>query len=203
MRPYQHQLLRRSLALVALLLALSGCGNYLASSEPVVLNSGTVIAVTVDQAISSETASPGDHFDASVAAPVVIEGQEVIPIGARASGHVTVAKSAGRFAGNAELGIVLDSVTVNGETYRIETAPYLRASKGRGKRTALGAGVGAAAGAAIGAIAGGGKGAAIGAGAGAGAGTAGTALTGERDIVIPAETKHGFRLTESLHIQAT
>jgi len=198
-----HQLRRTSLVPVVLLLAVCGCGSYLSPPDPVVLNSGTVIAVTVDQTISSKSASSGDRFDASVASPVVIEGKEVIPRGAQASGHVTSAKSAGRFAGNAELGIVLDSVTVNGETYRVETAPYLRSSKGRGKRTAIGAGVGAAAGAVVGAIAGGGKGAAIGAGAGAGAGTAGTALTGERDIVIPAETKHDFRLTESLRIEVT
>jgi hypothetical protein len=98
------------------------------------------------------------------------------------------------------LAVVLDSVTVNGETYDIQTAPFVRASKGRGKRTATGAGIGAAAGAVIGAIAGGGKGAAIGAGAGAGAGTAGTALTGQRDITIPAEMRHSFRLTQPLEI---
>jgi len=190
----------KSLILVTLL-AVWGCGSVLSSSDPVVLNSGTVIAVTVDQPLSSKTATPGDHFDASVVAPVVVEGRQVIPAGAKASGTVTAAKSAGRFAGNAELAVVLDSVTVSGETYEIDTAPFVRASKGRGKRTAIGAGLGAAAGAAIGAIAGGGKGAAIGAGAGAGAGTAGTALTGQRDVAIAAETKLGFRLTQPVKIQ--
>jgi outer membrane lipoprotein SlyB len=114
-----------------------------------------------------------------------------------------VAKSAGRFKGNAELGIALDSVTINGESYDIKTAPVVRTSEGCGKRTAIGAGAGAAAGAVIGAIAGGGKGAAIGAGAGAGAGTAGAALTGERDVTVPAETKLNFRLAQPVEIQAT
>ena len=72
----------------------------------------------------------------------------------------------------------------------------------RGKRTALGTGIGAAAGAAIGAIAGGGKGAAIGAGAGAGAGVTGTALTGQRDVDVPAESKITFELSEPLRIPA-
>jgi hypothetical protein len=62
-------------------------------------------------------------------------------------------------------------------------------------------GVGAAAGAVIGAIAGGGKGAAIGAGAGAGAGATGAALTGERDVELPAETKVNFELSQPLTIQ--
>jgi hypothetical protein len=53
----------------------------------------------------------------------------------------------------------------------------------------------------IGAIAGGGKGAAIGAGSGAGAGTAAAALTGERDVTIPAETKVNFELSQPVSIQ--
>jgi hypothetical protein len=193
----------RNIFCLVILLGVFGCAGQLSSPEPVVLSPGTTITVTLDQSVSSKTADPGDHFEASVAAPVILEGEQTIPAGAKASGTVTVAKSAGRFAGNAQLGIVLDSVTVNGQTYRLETAPIVWSSKGRGKRTAIGAGVGAAAGAAIGAIAGGGKGAAIGAGAGAGAGTAGTALTGERDITIPAESRHNFKLTEPLTIRLT
>ncbi len=56
-------------------------------------------------------------------------------------------------------------------------------------------------GAMIGAIAGGGKGAAIGAVAGGGAGTAGAAFTGDRDIMIPAETKLHFKLAEPLELK--
>jgi hypothetical protein len=114
---------------------------------------------------------------------------------------VTVAKSAGKFKGNAELGVTLASVTVNGETYPVKTTSVTEAGKGRGKRTAIGAGGGAAVGAIIGAIAGGGKGAAIGAGAGAGAGTAGAAFTGNRDITIAPETKLRFKLKEPLEIK--
>jgi hypothetical protein len=77
----------------------------------------------------------------------------------------------------------------------------MRRSKGRGKRTAIGAGGGGAAGAIIGAIAGGGKGAAIGAAAGAGAGTAGAVFTGKRDITLPAETKLNFKLAQPLAIR--
>jgi hypothetical protein len=184
-----------------------GCGNtlQLASSRqaPLNLDPGTKITVTVDQTLSSQTATPGEHFNASVIVPVEVAGQQAIPVGAKASGTVTVAKSAGRFAGHAELAVVLDSITVDGTTYEVKTEPFVRLSKGRGKRTGIGAGIGGAAGAVIGAIAGGGKGAAIGAGAGAGAGSAGAALTGSRDVMIPAETRHEFTLTEPLKVQAT
>jgi hypothetical protein len=170
--------------------------------KPIVVDAGTVIAVRIDQPLSSKTNNPGDRFDASVAAPVVVGDRQVIPSGARASGTVTVAKSAGRFKGHAALGLTLDSITVNGQTYQIQTTAVKEAGKGRGKRTAVGAGGGAAAGAIIGAIAGGGRGAAIGAAAGAGAGTTGAAFTGKRDIMLPAETRLSFKLTQPLEIRA-
>jgi hypothetical protein len=165
------------------------------------VEAGTPIRVTVDQSVSSKTSNPGDHFEASLAAPVIVDGKVVIPSGTRARGTVIVAKSAGKFKGNAELGVTLDSITVNGQSYAVKTTSVTEAGKGRGKRTAVGAGGGAALGALIGALAGHGKGAAIGAVAGAGAGTAGAAYTGERDITIAPETKLNFKLKEPLEIR--
>jgi hypothetical protein len=161
-----------------------------------------VIPVTLDQTVGTKNSQVGDGFDASVSAPVVVDGKTVIPRGAKASGHVTVADQAGRVKGGARLELNLDSITVDGQNRRIHTAGVIEQGKGRGKRTAIGAGGGAAVGAIIGAIAGGGKGAAIGAGAGAGAGTAGAVFTGNRDITLPAETKLNFRLTDSLELPA-
>lgn len=169
--------------------------------KPIIVEAGTPIRVTVDQTVSSKTSNPGDHFDASLATPVTVGEKVVIPSGTRVRGTVTVAKSAGKFHGNAELGITLDSLTVNGKRYSVRTTSVTEAGKGRGKRTAIGAGGGAAVGAIIGALAGGGKGAAIGAGAGAGAGTAGAAFTGERDITIAPETRLSFKLREPLEIK--
>jgi hypothetical protein len=190
----------------------SSTGNSASSNEqqpaaplfapkPIVVQSGTPISVTVDQTVSSKTSNEGDHFDASLAAPVTVGERVVIPSGARARGTVTVAKSAGKFKGNAELGVTLDSITVNGERYSVRTTSVTEAGKGRGKRTAIGAGGGAVVGGLIGALAGGGKGAAIGAGAGAGAGTAGAAFTGDRDITIQPETKLSFRLEKPVEIK--
>jgi outer membrane lipoprotein SlyB len=55
--------------------------------------------------------------------------------------------------------------------------------------------------ASIGGLAGGGKGALIGAALGAGAGTAGAAYTGEKEIVLPAESMLSFKLTAPLTIK--
>jgi hypothetical protein len=169
--------------------------------ESIVVPANTSIEVTVDQALSSKTNNAGDQFAASLAAPVVVNGKQVIAKGAAVSGTITDSKSAGRFKGNAELSLTLNSVTVDGRRYDLKTSSYSDATGSRGKRTALTTGIGAAAGAAIGALAGGGKGAAVGAGAGAGAGLAGGALTGERDVEVPAETKLDFQLTEPVTIR--
>jgi hypothetical protein len=72
---------------------------------------------------------------------------------------------------------------------------YDKAEKGKGKRTAAMVGGGGGGGALIGGLAGGGKGALIGGLVGAGAGTAGAAFTGNKDIVIPAESVVTFHLT--------
>ena len=169
--------------------------------KPIVIPAGTSIEVTADQSVSSKTSNPGDHFDASLAAPVIVGDKQVIPPGAKVIGTVTDAKSAGKFKGNAAITVTLDSVRVNGETYPLKTSSVTQSGKGRGERTAVGAGGGAAVGALIGAIAGHGKGAAIGAAAGAGAGTAGAAMTGDKDITIAAETKLSFKLKEPLEVK--
>ena len=169
--------------------------------KPIVVKAGNKIVITADESVSSKTSNSGDRFDASIAEPVVVGDRVIIPKGAKATGTVVDAKSAGKFKGNAAITVTLRSVTVHGEEYRLKTTEVTESGKGRGKRTAVGAGGGAAVGAIIGALAGGGKGAAIGAGAGAGAGTAGAAYTGDKDIIISPETKLTFELQEPLEVR--
>jgi hypothetical protein len=169
--------------------------------KPIVISAGTSIEVTVDQLVSSKDSNSGDHFDASLAEPVVVGDKVILPKGTRAIGKVTSAKSAGRFKGNAAISVTLTSITLDGKKYEVNSSEVTESGKGRGKRTAVGAGGGAIVGGLIGALAGGGKGAAIGAGAGAGAGTAGTALTGDRDITIRPETRLRFKLREPLEVR--
>lgn len=170
-------------------------------APPIVIPAGTVFSVTIDQSVSSKDSQPDLRVAASLADPIIVDGRGVIRRGAKITGKVIDAKSAGRFKGSAELGITLTAVDVDGHSYPIHTTSYSETSKGRGTRTAEGAAIGAGAGALIGALAGRGKGAAIGAGAGGGAGVAGAAMTGNRDITIAAETKLDFKLTKAVEIQ--
>jgi hypothetical protein len=170
---------------------------------PIVVPTGKVLTVTLDQTINSKIANNGDSFAASLAEPVTVDANVVLPIGTKVRGTIVTAQSAGKFKGNAVLQLTLDSVSVNGTRYSIQTSEFEEAGKGRGKRTATGAGGGALFGAIIGAVAGGGKGAAIGASAGGGAGTAAAEFTGKKDIVLPAETRLHFKLVQPVSIQGS
>lgn len=164
------------------------------------LPAGTLIRVRLDQDLGSKISQAGDSFTATIADDVVVNGQTLIPRGLRAEGTVIDAKPLGRFKGGAYLGIRLERVQTRWGSYPVATSTIDRAEKGKGKRTALFAGGGAGLGALIGGLAGGGKGALIGALAGGGAGTAGTAFTGNKQILLPAETLLTFRLDHSVHI---
>jgi hypothetical protein len=162
---------------------------------------GTHLSVRMVQTISSKTATEGEPFSATVARPVVIDGNTVIKAGARATGTVVATKSRGRFKGEGYLELRLDSVRAEDRSYPVATSTVERIEQGKGKRTAGFIGGGGGFGAIIGGLAGGGKGALIGGLVGAGAGTAGTAFTDNKPIVIPAESVLTFRLEKAVTVQ--
>ncbi len=166
----------------------------------ITLPGGTPIRVRLDQDLGSKISQPGDSFSATVADDVLVNGTVVIPKEARADGTVIDAKPLGKFKGGAVLAIKLERVHTRWGSYPVATSTIDRAEKGKGKRSAAFIGGGAGLGALIGGIAGGGKGAAIGALAGGGAGTAGSAFSGNKQIVLPAETLLTFHLDHAVHI---
>ncbi len=172
-----------------------------AEPQPVVIPAGQTLTVSLGQAVGSKISQPGQAFSATLSSPVEVGGKTVIPAGAAATGTVVDAKPLGRFAGGASLSLKLTSITVNGQQKSIDTSDVVQTAKGKGKRTGVLAGGGAGVGALIGGLAGGGKGALIGGLAGAGAGGAGAAFTGNKDIVLPAESALTFTLAQSLEVK--
>jgi hypothetical protein len=170
-------------------------------SEPVMLPEHTAIAVTLDQALSSKQNRPGDHFEATVSEPVVLDGKTVIPQGAHAEGLVVDARRSGRLMGRARLQLALQTVEVNGQNYELRTSSRLKVGGDHKKRNWAWIGGGAGGGVLIGALAGGGTGALIGGPIGAGAGTTVAFLTGKKDIKLRAETPLRFELAEPVTVK--
>ena len=143
--------------------------------EGVTIPAGTVVVVRLGETLSSNKSEAGQGFSATVARPIVVAGKTVIEQGASARGTVVDAKAMGHFKGGALLEIRLNSVTINGRERNVRTAAVERELKGKGKRSA-------------GFI-------------GGGAGAAGAAFTGNKEIVMPAESLVSFKLTKPVEVK--
>jgi hypothetical protein len=166
----------------------------------VTIPSGKTLTVRLADDVGSKVSQPGQTFEGTLAHAIEVAGRVAVPAGTRVQGVVVDAKPMGHFAGGALLELRLESIWVNGQQLALKTSTFTQTEKGKGKRTGILAGGGAGLGALVGGLAGGGKGAAIGAAAGAGAGGAGAAYTGNKEILLPAESAVAFTLKAPLKI---
>jgi len=162
---------------------------------------GTVLDVTLDTALASDTSRVEESVRGTVASPVVIDEATVIPTGSTLTGYVTNAKESGNVKGRAELGLRFTRLRTGSVTYDIDTKPLYYIADNNKKDDAIKIGVGAAAGAVIGAITGGKKGAAIGTAVGAGGGTAVVLATDGDEIRLAQGRKLKVSLTNPLTIR--
>src|SRR5690242_19545045 len=70
---------------------------------PTTVPERTPIHITLDQTVASDQNISGDHFRATVAEPVDVNGKTVIPQGARLEGLVTDSRKSGHLMGRAQL----------------------------------------------------------------------------------------------------
>ena len=170
------------------------------------LPAGALIPVRSEETIDAAVAAEGQTYAAEVTRNITdADGAVVIPRGSNAQIIIRSASRGGRIKGASDLVLDLDSVSVEGRRYTLDTQDVVRKGRdgvGKNRRTATFTGGGAAIGAIIGAIAGGGKGAAIGAASGAGAGAGTQIVTKGAAIRIPAETILTFKLEAPLQIAA-
>ncbi len=161
---------------------------------------GTALSIRMIDAVDTSRNQVGDSFRATLSTPIYVGDEVVVPQGADVEGRIAELKSAGRFAGQSQLALELETLSFNGRRYNIQTSQYTRQGTSRGKRTAATIGGGAALGAIIGGIAGGGKGAAIGATVGAGAGTGVQAATKGQQIQVKSESILRFQLESPITV---
>ncbi len=171
-----------------------------ASQGSLELPAGTNLVIRLIDAVDSETARPGQTFQASLDQPVVIGSDVAIPRGSDVVLKLVDAKESGTFTGRAELALNLQSIKVNGRTVEVNTQTVSRESDSQGAQTAKRGAVGAVVGAGLGAVFGGGKGAATGAAVGGAAGAGTQVFTKGRTVRIPSETRLTFVLDTPVRI---
>ncbi len=164
--------------------------------DAVVVPSGSILRVRINQGLSSKNAAPGTTFDGVVLSNVIAGGLIAIPRGASFQGTVVDAHTAGQLSGKGELKLQLTSISLGGQTYPIVTDFWWHQGADKTGNT-VGNTVGlAGVGAVIGAIAGGGVGAAVGAGVGGIAGLGVSSASGQGEATLPAEAIVTFHLTQ-------
>jgi hypothetical protein len=166
----------------------------------VTIPAGTRISVRTIDRIDSTKNHVGDRFQASLAEPLMVDGNVALAKGADVYGRLTESKKSGTFTGRSELQLELTGIVVNGQTVAVVTGEYELTGKSRGASTAKRTIGGAAVGSIIGAIAGGGKGAGIGAAVGAGAGAGSEIITRGDQVKVPSETLLEFTLQQDVSI---
>ncbi|MGH9385829.1 MAG: hypothetical protein ACRD2N_16245 [Vicinamibacterales bacterium] len=161
---------------------------------------GTKLALELITPVNSDTSRVEDAVEATLESPVLVDGVEVLPAGARAVGAVSSVVPAGKVKGRASLALRFTDLRVREESYPIQarfgmTAPATK------KDDAMKIGIPAAGGAIIGAIIGGKKGAAVGATIGAGGGTAAVLMTPGKEIELPSGTTISVALDGPIEVR--
>ncbi len=169
--------------------------------QTVTIPAGTLISVRLRNGLSTERNSADDSFQATLDAPLIVDGMVIAEKGSVQRGRIVELARSGRVKGRAVLAVELNQLnTADGQRLDIKTDTFRREAESEVKKDALKTGAAAGIGALIGAIAGGGKGAAIGAGVGGAGGAAGTMATRGKPVDLPSETRLSFRLKESVTV---
>jgi hypothetical protein len=139
------------------------------------LPAGTMLAVRLNDHVSSDKSEAGDRFEGTLDTHIVVGGKVVADKGSSVVGRVVRVRKAGRMSVPSELVLELVELVCPTDRVAIQTDPIERSGKTSSHTgDAVAIGSTAALGTALGAIFGGGKGAAIGAAAGGAVGAGGT-----------------------------
>jgi hypothetical protein len=171
------------------------------------VGAGTMLALRMNDELSTERSQPGDGFTATLTEPVLdASGAVLIPAGATVRGRVTGVAPSTRVGQTATLHLSFEAITFGGQSYPLQ-ATVARADVEKRTRTGAGEQVakvaaGAAAGAVLGRVIGGDRGGTIrGAAVGAAAGTAVAMGTADVDAVLPRGAGVVIRVDQPIDVR--
>jgi len=166
----------------------------------VTLPAGTVLPLTLDSYVASDTSRIESPVHAHLRRAVSIDGVTVLPAGTRLSGFVSDARRSAKVKGRGLVAFRFTSMAVDGDSYRVSTSRVVRQAPATKRDDALKIGVPAGAGAVIGALADGKKGAAIGSAVGGAAGTGVVLSTRGKDVRLGRGAPVAVRLLQAVRV---
>jgi hypothetical protein len=166
----------------------------------VTVPSGTVLPLTLDSYVASDTSRIETPVHAHLRRALYIDGVRVLPAGTRLSGFVSDAQRSARVKGRGRIAFRFTSMSVDGDSYAVSTSRVVREAAGTKRDDALKIGIPAGAGAVIGAIADGRKGAAIGSAVGGAAGTGVVLSTRGKDVRLGRGAPVSVRLLKPVRV---
>lgn len=99
------------------------------SAHTRILPAGTLLTVELQGSLSPGKARPGDSFEASLAAPLIVEGDTLIDLGTEVTGRVEAAQS---HLGSGYVRLSLSSIDVGGVPLPLQTSSlFARATRSR------------------------------------------------------------------------
>jgi hypothetical protein len=168
------------------------------NDNPGTIPVGQELDVRLQNALSSESATAEQRFEATTAVDLQQNGRVLVPAGSTVRGVVSSVKKAGRIDRSGSLTLSFDQMVVNGREVPIRaTATQVFESGGIREEKGT-AGVGAGVGGIIGGVLGGLKGAILGAVIGAGGAIA---ATDGKDITLPAGAIVRIRLDSAANVR--
>jgi hypothetical protein len=189
-------------------------GVPLAWAQSIAIPAGTVVNCRLLQTLSTKLNYQGDPFTATVTEAVVVNGRQVIPVGAIIEGHIVRMQRPGRIKGVGEMRLSAEKITfTNGRSMDV-SAVLLNAYGAEGARVVgeegrikgpnsrkadmkeIGAGMGA--GGVVGTIFGGLHGTVVGATVGGMVGLADRLRRRGVDLTLPSGTQLNYQLTREL-----
>ena len=172
-----------------------------AAFREVTVPAETVLQLSLQSAVASDTSRVEDAVRAELREAIVIDGKTVVPAGAEMTGVVTGVERSGRVKGRAHVAYRFNQLRTGGSHYDVSTAPISHVAPATKGKDATKIAVGAGAGAAIGAILGGGDGAAKGAAIGGAAGTGAVLATRGEEVRRGPGARVSTRLTEPVTLK--